>query len=406
MQKSSACRFLPHISNAETNPNFHHDSLLHDLRRFSFPGETHSIWNPAVELDEEENADVGKKIEEEEGEEGNRFMFFTEIAEQVAPVIDELFPVESGVKIIGEPGRYLVAASSTLCCSITSCRNNEVDASFEPEEFNDQELGEKLNDMSREEERELVHGRGQSLNEAETDNIMETIQEELADYSKLYASQQLAQQEVDLYNDNIDLYNQGFATSSDLLGPPEENQRHIRRHTVEGMNYALVAGSQEEQDHSGLLSLAAAGEAAVNGLVMQAVADSAPLQDDYSYYINDGVYGAFNNLLFDHAVCRPRVLNKIKKVIRCEEDEDGFKILTQDYSSSSDEEPDGQNELYASTIFGPTCDSIDVIARSVLMPKLKIGDWLYFENMGAVSLLANFIQYRLPLPCFCSVPHY
>lgn len=63
------------------------------------------------------------------------------------------------------------------------------------------------------------------------------------------------------------------------------------------MNYPLVAaGSAEAEDEhsSSLLTLAAAGEAAVNGVFLQAVCDSAPLQDDYGYYIADGVYGAFN----------------------------------------------------------------------------------------------------------------
>merc|ERR1712127_93931 len=46
------------------------------------------------------------------------------------------------------------------------------------------------------------------------------------------------------------------------------------------------------------------------------------------------------------------------------------------------------NKLYASTVFGPTCDSIDVIARSVLLPELNIGDWLYFQNMGAYTMAA------------------
>lgn len=44
--------------------------------------------------------------------------------------------------------------------------------------------------------------------------------------------------------------------------------------------------------------------------------------------------------------------------------------------------------LYASTVFGPTCDSIDVIARSVLLPKLNVGDYMYFENMGAYTMAA------------------
>jgi ornithine decarboxylase len=82
-----------------------------------FPGETHSMWNPAVELDEETEVDKieGKPTADDEED---RFMFFTEIAEQVAPIIDELFPANSGVRVIGEPGRYLVAACATLCCSV------------------------------------------------------------------------------------------------------------------------------------------------------------------------------------------------------------------------------------------------------------------------------------------------
>jgi hypothetical protein len=354
---------------------------------FRFPGETHSIWNPAEELDEDEAAAVeGKKADDAEDEE--RFMFFTEIAQQVAPVIETLFPSESGVRIIGEPGRYFVAASATLCCSVTSCRNNQVDASFAPEECNDKELAQQLNDMSREEERELIRSRGMSMSQVETDNVLGTIQEELADYSRLFASQQLAQQEVDDYNDSIDLCAGNIDTAVDLLGPPDDKHKHIRRHTVEGMSYALVAGATgiEETDPSGFMTLAAAGEAAVNGLVIQAVADSAPLQDDYTYYINDGVYGAFNNIMFDHAVCRPRVLRKDKKVVG-ETDQEGFRVL-QGPDSSDDDADNGQRDLFASTVFGPTCDSIDVIARSVLLPKLKIGDWLYFENMGAYTSAA------------------
>jgi len=44
--------------------------------------------------------------------------------------------------------------------------------------------------------------------------------------------------------------------------------------------------------------------------------------------------------------------------------------------------------LYTSTVWGNTCDSIDVICRSVLLPQLEVGDWLYFENMGAYTMAA------------------
>jgi hypothetical protein len=39
--------------------------------------------------------------EVDDGNEKERYMFSTEIGEQVAPVLDELFPPEMGVRIIG-----------------------------------------------------------------------------------------------------------------------------------------------------------------------------------------------------------------------------------------------------------------------------------------------------------------
>jgi hypothetical protein len=88
--------------------------------------------------------------------------------------------------------------------------------------------------------------------------------------------------------------------------------------------------------------------------------------------------------MFDHASVRPRVLGAGEKIKALEED--GFMTLQ---ASEHSEDNKSQNvDLYASTVFGPTCDSIDVIARSVLLPKLKVGDWMYFNNMGAYTMAA------------------
>jgi len=60
----------------------------------------------------------------------------------------------------------------------------------------------------------------------------------------------------------------------------------------------LIVGKRTRLSDLGLdvpRVLAAAGEAAVSGIVRQAIADAA-----------DGVCGALNNLLFDHATVRPR----------------------------------------------------------------------------------------------------
>jgi len=83
--------------------------------------------------------------------------------------------------------------------------------------------------------------------------------------------------------------------------------------------------------------------------------DTSP---SFLYYLNDGVYQSFNCLFFDHVHLVPEVLKK-----------------------------KGEN-TYKCTLFGPTCDSIDCIARDIQLPELDIGDWLFFRNMGAYTTAA------------------
>lgn len=77
------------------------------------------------------------------------------------------------------------------------------------------------------------------------------------------------------------------------------------------------------------------------------------------YYLNDGVYGSFNCIYFDHN--KPAVLPF--------------------------NERDGK--LYKSILFGPTCDSIDLITEDVMLPELAIGEWVYVENFGAYTLASS-----------------
>eukprot|EP01106_Pelomyxa_sp_JSP_P018565 TRINITY_DN866_c0_g1_i8.p2 TRINITY_DN866_c0_g1~~TRINITY_DN866_c0_g1_i8.p2 ORF type:complete len:146 (-),score=66.16 TRINITY_DN866_c0_g1_i8:814-1251(-) len=49
----------------------------------------------------------------------------------------------------------------------------------------------------------------------------------------------------------------------------------------------------------------------------------------------------------------------------------------------------GATEVYSSTVFGPTCDSLDCVCKNVALPELEVGDWLYFENMGAYTSSAH-----------------
>lgn len=86
-----------------------------------------------------------------------------------------------------------------------------------------------------------------------------------------------------------------------------------------------------------------------------------------SDYVNDGVYGAFNCILFDHQTPLPRVLT----------------VNGSPYTPSAF--PDEQ----LASIWGPTCDSIDCISKGLLLPRgIQVGDWLEFENMGAYTICA------------------
>lgn len=94
----------------------------------------------------------------------------------------------------------------------------------------------------------------------------------------------------------------------------------------------------------------------------------------FMYYINDGVYGSFNCLIFDHAALPyPKFLINNPSTGQ-------VKFTTID---SMD-----QSTFVNCSIWGPTCDSMDCLTNGLKMPELNFGDWLIFQNMGAYTLVA------------------
>jgi ornithine decarboxylase len=161
---------------------------------------------------------------------------FEEIAEEVVPALDAHFPVESGIRIIAEPGRFFVASAFTLCVNIVAKR--------------------------------------------------------------------------------------------------------------------IIDAEQRQQDEDG---------------------------PKFMYYINDGVYGSFNCLLYDHATVDVKV--------------PPFYV---------------PSELHRASIWGPTCDGIDCISKKTWLPEMDIGQWLIFEDMGAYTCAASStfngfsrpeMMYVAPLDC-------
>ena len=54
--------------------------------------------------------------------------------------------------------------------------------------------------------------------------------------------------------------------------------------------------------------------------------------------------------------------------------------------------------LYHSSIWGPTCDGLDQVLEDVLLPEMKLGDWVVFENMGAYTLPVASAFNGFPVP--------
>ena len=88
-------------------------------------------------------------------------------------------------------------------------------------------------------------------------------------------------------------------------------------------------------------------------------------------YINDGVYGSFNCLLYDHATVDVEIL---------------------------DREELGDKRTAVRSVWGPTCDGLDCVLPEVELPDLEIGTWLYFRHMGAYTLAAGSSFNGMPRP--------
>ncbi|CAO1618915.1 unnamed protein product [Sympodiomycopsis kandeliae] len=104
------------------------------------------------------------------------------------------------------------------------------------------------------------------------------------------------------------------------------------------------------------------------------------------YYQNDGVYGAFNNIMFDHQSVHPKVLTLGREFVYSDTRGQPSVLSNEERESSV---ALAQAQLRPCSVWGPTCDSIDMVRELVDLPEdLEIGDWLVYENMGAYTICA------------------
>mmetsp|Transcript_17602 Transcript_17602/g.25319 ORF Transcript_17602/g.25319 Transcript_17602/m.25319 type:complete len:457 (-) Transcript_17602:160-1530(-) len=86
-----------------------------------------------------------------------------------------------------------------------------------------------------------------------------------------------------------------------------------------------------------------------------------------TYYVDDGVYGSFNCVLYDHVIPRAEPLRVVSPRVK------------------------GVEHEYGTIVFGPTCDGLDNLTAngSIRLPKLELGDFLLWKDMGAYTCAAS-----------------
>ncbi|KAI9046561.1 hypothetical protein LZ554_009306 [Drepanopeziza brunnea f. sp. 'monogermtubi'] len=91
-------------------------------------------------------------------------------------------------------------------------------------------------------------------------------------------------------------------------------------------------------------------------------------EKSYMIYLNDGLYGNFSSIMFDHQNPQAQVLRTGNQTL---------------FNNVAAQESVNGTEY---SIWGPTCDGIDRISESIRFDHtLDVGDWLYFEEMGAYT---------------------
>ena len=132
--------------------------------------------------------------------------------------------------------------------------------------------------------------------------------------------------------------------------------RHFRDDKIEIETFATKLRKEMDRLFDKSIDIIAEPGRALVGpagmLICRVVGRSIRNNKNY-YYLDDGVYGDFSGIVFDHAKY-----------------EFGTMVKTQRYSS---------------ILAGPTCDSFDTISLAEDLPELDVGSVIYVKNIGAYS---------------------
>jgi ornithine decarboxylase len=141
----------------------------------------------------------------------------------------------------------------------------------------------------------------------------------------------------------------------------------VAEHAADGVSFERIADKVNEGiddffGHTDIQFIAEPGRFMVqkSHTLVVCVIGKKKTDSGFIYYLNDGVYGSFNCIIFDH------------------QEPDLIPVKMMENAA-----------VWPSQIFGNTCDSLDEIKKNVLLPELQVGDFLYVKNFGAYTSSAK-----------------
>jgi ornithine decarboxylase len=252
---------------------------------------------------------------------------FGGVARTINAALAKHFPPECGVRVIAEPGRYFAESAATLLTPVYGVRDRPVGDARE---------------LRRQLEQAAMSGWAPA---AEGAGVNGTTADPTANSTALLAG---------------------------ALGEDDDDEE------------VVVDGIDDEEGAAAAAAAAAAASAeaeAAAALRRRRLAVPSDTSVRKDYWLTDGLYGSFNCILYDgqtpsYRVLRSPLLPKLEL---------GAGVASSAPTAAASRSRPGQ-ATFASTLWGPTCDSADVIYKDVPLPCLRVGDWLQWPNAGAYTV--------------------
>lgn len=306
---------------------------------------------------------------------------FSNIAAVIRSALDKFFPEGCGVELISEPGRYFVKGSHVLAVNVVGKR---VTADEDPSGklTGEQRINYYINDglygsfncilydhVTCAPSMVLVprHRAGSSLAHASAAAVAEDTVVRLApDGSTAIVSDAVGLPHAAALASMV-------AAQRQALQQLQEEQQKLSM-SMGGAGAGMLGGSSLSSDHSSSSSSYSSASAA-EVVTSRAASATASLLHSSS--------------TSSRLAAEDRVVPNSAGIAVTSPGAAAFALQSLEETAAAVAGAGAGPRLAPTTIWGPTCDSIDKISDTLRMPELQPGDWLLFENMGAYTIAGS-----------------